>query len=241
MGGRAEVDATNVTLLTSNNGALDPNDLSYLVPITTATFDDDAMDPTHQSLADAPQVAKLFFDALAAVDESLADSGMGKTYVTATRVTCSGTGPGAGDIEPKPKTATCDVTSSLGEVFHVDGDKALRLVQGFAHVNGVDQAMGGKFDVEANDLSCERRSNEALEESDPFFEIALHDCTMTLPDSETSNVTVTDASPNALALQRAASLAGLTVSSAMGKSGVVSAHVSCTKSSSVAPTCKLAL
>jgi hypothetical protein len=229
MGGRASVDVSKVLVLTHANSALDEQDPDFLVPSTTATFDVANQNPAHHEVTDAKAVSQVLFDALAAVDESLADSGMGKTFVTVPKVSCEGQGPGAGDDpkNPPPTTATCKVTGDAGKTFTVDGAKALRIVQAFglAEPDAIDHAMGGRFGVDAANVTCERRANTALDESDPMFEIPAYSCKGDVPQAK--SFSVDDKTPTAAALAKALELAGLQADSGMGTTGVSSAKVSC--------------
>ena len=243
MGGRASVDLTHVSVITSANTMVDETDPSFEVPSTTATFDDAAESPSHRTVTDPAATAAVLFEALAAVDESLTDSGMGKSFVSAPKVSCEGQGPGAGNdpSNPPPTTATCTVTSDAKKTFSVDGKKALRIVQAFGLVSpdSVDHAMGGRFGVEATGVSCERRSNTALDDSSPSFDIPVYSCKGDVPAAKPFSVD--DKDPVAVAILRALEAAGLQPDSAAGgKSGVTSAKLSCTKGPGQPTTCTIA-
>jgi hypothetical protein len=242
MGGRASVDVKGLSVIASANSALDDTDPDFLVPSTVATFDDASESPSHRVVTDPRAAAAVLFGALADVDDSLADSAMGKTFVTASKVECDGHGPGAGDDpnNPPPTTATCTVTSEEGKTFSVDGAKALRIIQAFglASPEAVDHAMGGRFGVAATNVSCERRSNMALDETDPLFEIPVHSCKADVTDAKPFSVD--DKDPVAGALLKALEVAGLQADSAMGKTGVTSAHVTCSKGPGQPTACSLA-
>jgi hypothetical protein len=236
MGGRASVDVRALSALTASNGALDDTDELFLVPTTSASFDNAASPGKRAEIQDGPAVANVIFDALAAVDESLSDSAMQRTFVTASKVGCDGQGAGAGAEEEVTPIVTCTVVSESGASFTVRDAAARRIVQAFGLAGAVDHAMGGRFSVAASDVKCERRSNGALDESDPMFNVPAHGCTFAAESAKK----IEDAFPVAFALRSALEAAGLVADSAMGHTGVSSAHVTCAKGPGVPTRCVLA-
>jgi hypothetical protein len=221
IGGRASVDVSGLSVITSSNGALEDDAPLFLVPMTRASFEDAAESPSHREVKDAPQLAALLYDAVGAVDASLTGSGEGVTSAKTADVSCEGHGPGAGDDpnHPPPRTATCQVKSEAGSTFTVDGQKALRLVQGFIAFDAVDHAMGGRFSVEVAAVSCERRKSAELS-------LEMTKCRVT---ANGKTLPISDEVPSARVLGAALQAAGLEADSAMGSTGVTASRVSCSK------------
>lgn len=220
----APSDVKGLTCLTASNTALDEDAPLFDVPITTCTFAD-------KTIADAAQKAGVLYDAIAAVDEELEEGAAGTYYASAKSIVCEGQGPGAGSdpANPPPTTVSCKVTSGSGRVIEVDAKKSARLAQAFGLFDVIDHAMGGRFGVEANDVTCAKHPNTALDENAPLFGVATHGCTMKVPGMSPEEVKADDAEPKALALLDSLEKAGAVADSAMGKTGVSLTEVSCTK------------
>src|SRR5438445_443419 len=97
------------------------------------------------------------------------------------------------------------------------GAKAERLLAAFGEANAVDNAMGGRFGVEASDVQCAFHGNTALDEAAPLFGVATHGCKMTIADRTPAEVSADDPEPKAEALLDALEKAGAVADSAMGK------------------------
>ena len=237
MGGRAGVEVSSLTCVTASNAALDATDPMSNVPTTTCGFDVAGRTPARVEVTDPAAKANVLYDALDAAG-AMADAAMGKSYVTAKHVVCTGQrnveDPGA------IPTASCDLSLDDGTTKTVTDDKARRLLQAFGMMDVGDSAMGGRFGCDVTGVQCEERSNESLDEKDPQFGVPAYACKMDDAERSPSAVSVEDAQAKAVALLAALEKAGLAADSAMGKSGVTASRVSCTKGPGEPTTCTLA-
>ena len=243
MGGRASADVSTVACITSSNANLDDTDPLFNVPITTCSLQaGPGFTPPQRSVTDDPPKAGVLFDALAAAASSSVDSGMGKSDLALKAASCEGHGPGAGDdpANPPPTTVKCTLTTSDGKTASTTGARALRIAQGFGLAGARDQAMGGVFGTNATNLSCERRSNAALDDASPSFEVPAYSCTFTAAGFDPSTFKLDDAEAKAHELSLALTNAGLQAdASSGGKSGVTASKISCAKGPGAATSCTL--
>jgi hypothetical protein len=237
MGGRSSVDVSNVKCTTVAHTALDVTDPLFNVPITTCALDVDGATPAHHEVADTPGPARVIFDAVAAASDAFVDSGMGHTWATLKSVSCEGDGPGAGAQTPAATVVTCSLTGENGKVVRLDGEKAMRLAQGFGLASVLEHAMGGDFGIISDDLACERSNNTALDESSPAFGIPSHTCAMKVSGLDPAEVAIDDTAATSFKLQKALETAGLEADSAMGQTVVTSPRITCRKGPSEPASC----
>lgn len=243
MGGRASADVTKVSCLSSSNANLDETDPLFNVPVTTCSLEaGPGFTPAHREVKDDAAKAAVLFDALAAAASAFVDSGMGKSDIALKSASCEGHGPGAGSdpANPPPTTVKCTLTSTDGKTVAVSGAKAQRIAQGFGLAGATDQAMGGAFGTDATDLSCERRSNAALDESSPSFEVPAYACSFRATGFDPSSFEIDDAEAKAHELSLALLNAGIEGDASMGgHSSVTASAVTCTKGPGAETSCTL--
>jgi hypothetical protein len=240
MGGRADVDVSKLSCLTSSNAALDESDPSFNLPSTACTFDVANRSPANVSATDPVAKAQAIFEALADAGVSQEPDMGGKLFVEVQRLVCEGQGAGAGaDPTPALPGVTCTLTTDNATTTTVTDAKARRLVQVFGLIDVVDAAMGGRFGFDVSQVQCERRANDALEPSDPEFEVPEYSCTLDDSGRSPTALSVTDGKPKAVALLAALERAGLSADSGMGKTGVSSSHVTCSRGPDTPTACSI--
>ena len=132
-----------------------------------------------------------------------------------------------------------DEAARLAGPIEVAGEKASLLVEAFAAVDAVDQALGDRLSVEVTNVSCLTAVNTA----DPLFAVPVTTCTLDVAQATPPRREVVDAPADAggkaLRLLRALEAAGAATTTANGKTGVTASFVACTQAPAAEPACTI--